>query len=269
MANRTIAIGDIHGDLASLEALLLDLPALDSGDTLVFLGDYVDRGPDPAGVVGLLRGGLTTRTAAGIVTLRGNHEDAWLRIRERGWPEFIMPVGNGCLATLRSFTNGPPPVGEESPTRDEFVAMLRGDFLPLEVVEWMAALPAWYEDEHAIYVHAGLPEIGGRFPHPSELDDPEPLMWKRTRAFFERYEGKRVVFGHTGPDALPQHLSSHTPADNADLFHRGAVLGLDTGCGHGGFLTAIELPALRVYESRRANEGGRGTPPRSSPLELS
>jgi serine/threonine protein phosphatase 1 len=77
-------------------------------------------------------------------------------------------------------------------------------------------------------------------------------VWKRTRAFFERYSGKRVVFGHTGADSLPQQYSSFTPSDPADLFLRGSVIGIDTGCGHGGFLTAIELPAMRVYESRRA-----------------
>ena len=78
---------------------------------------------------------------------------------------------------------------------------------------------------------------------------------ERTKEFFERYAGKRVVFGHTGADSLPQQLSTYTPADGGDLFYRGCVVGIDTGCGHGGFLTAIELPSLKVYESRRAKIG--------------
>jgi len=80
-------------------------------------------------------------------------------------------------------------------------------------------------------------------------------MWERTKEFFERYAGKRVVFGHTGADSLPQQLSTYTPADGGDLFYRGCVVGIDTGCGHGGFLTAIELPSLKVYESRRVKIG--------------
>jgi serine/threonine protein phosphatase 1 len=251
MAKRTFAIGDIHGDIAHLEALLSRLPALDADDTIVFLGDYVDRGPDSAEVVALVRDGMTARTPAKIVALKGSHEDAWLKVRERGWPEFVMPVGNGCLATLRSFTGGPPPVDEEMPTKEEFLSMLGGRFLPDDVVAWMASLPAWYEDEHAIYVHAGLPKVGDRFAHPSELDDPKPLIWQRTKEFFTGYDGKRVVFGHTIADALPQELSVYTPEDDSDLFSCKNAIGIDTRCGHGGFLTAIELPKLVVYESRR------------------
>ena len=55
MAGRTFAIGDIHGDLEHLEALFGILPALDAGDTIVFIGDFVDRGPDSAGVVRFVR----------------------------------------------------------------------------------------------------------------------------------------------------------------------------------------------------------------------
>jgi len=250
MARRTIAIGDIHGDLEHLEALLSLLPPLDADDTIVFLGDYVDRGPASAVVVDLVRTGLGRRCRAKIVALRGNHEDAWLRVRERGWPEFVVQVGNGCLATLRSYRGGRHPAGEEVPTKEELLAMLGGEFLPGDVVAWMASLPTWYEDEHAIYVHAGLPKVGDRFPHPSALADPKPLMWERTPAFFEEYRGKRVVFGHTGTDALPQDLSAHTPGDDTDLYLRGSVVGIDTRCGRGGFLTAVDLPSCRVYESR-------------------
>ena len=64
------------------------------------------------------------------------------------------------------------------------------------------------------------------------------------------YRGKRVVFGHTTTECLPQELSQYTPDDPTDLWAGENVIGIDTGCGSGGFLTAIELPALNVYESR-------------------
>ena len=63
MSGRTIAIGDIHGERSQLERLLGRLPALDAEDTIVLIGDYVDRGPDSAGVVALVRA-LPARTPA-------------------------------------------------------------------------------------------------------------------------------------------------------------------------------------------------------------
>ena len=250
MAGRTFAVGDIHGDLAHLEALFSRLPTLDAGDTVVFLGDYLDRGPQPAQVVEFVRTRLPAETKARVVALRGSHEDAWLKVRRQGWPEFILPVGNGCLATVRSFRGGPPPSAGEFPSADEINAMLDGSFFPAPVVAWMESLPVYHEDEHAIYVHAGLPKLGDRWAHPSELTDPKPLLWQRTEEFFRSYRGKRVVFGHTVVERLPQELSIYTPEDVTDLYFKDELVGLDTCCGHGGFLTAIELPGLVVYESR-------------------
>ena len=67
MAGRTIAIGDVHGDLAALERLLARLPLLLPEDTLLFVGDFLDRGPEPAGVV-----------------RRGASRSAWMRGPARG-----------------------------------------------------------------------------------------------------------------------------------------------------------------------------------------
>jgi serine/threonine protein phosphatase 1 len=253
MSGRTFAIGDIHGELGHLERLLSRLPALDRDDTLLFIGDFVDRGPDSAGVVDLVRR-LPQRLPAKVVALRGSHEDAWLKVKREGWPEFVIWASNGCLATLRSFARAAgktTPGPDAPPTKDEFMAMGEATFFPPDVLAWIASLPVWWEDDHAIYVHAGLPSVGGRWLHPSEVSDPKPLIWQRTPEFFKTYCGKRVVFGHTCTEYLPQDLSCYTPSDKADLFASGYLLGVDTGCGHeGGFLTAIELPKLLVYESR-------------------
>ncbi len=254
MANRTFAVGDIHGDLAQLEALLSILPALDAEDTIVFLGDYLDRGPDSAKVVELLRNELPRRCAARVITLRGSHEDAWLKVRREGWPEFILPASNGCLATVRSFRGEPAPRPGELPTAADFDAMVSGNFFPPEVAAWLEALPLYYEDAHAIYVHAGLPREGERWLHPSQLIDPHPLLWQRAREFFLSYRGKLVVFGHTVASALPQEASRYTPEEKEDLFVGECLLGIDTRCGHGGFLTAIELPGRVVYESHHAGQ---------------
>jgi serine/threonine protein phosphatase 1 len=249
MAGRTFAIGDIHGEIDQLLTLLHKLPALDSQDTIVFLGDYLDRGPASAEVVAGLRG-LSEKLHAQVVCLRGNHEDAWLRVLDRGWDEFVFPPRNGCLATLRSYTGGTPPGEAEMPAQHEAEALFSGSFFPADVVAWLQALPYYHEDQHAIYVHAGLPEGPSGFLHPSQVPDPIVLLWLRTRSFFTDYRGKPVVVGHTVTEDLPQELSQYTPEDPSDLFAGEAVFGLDTGCGSGGFLTALELPARRVYESR-------------------
>ncbi len=249
MAGRTFAIGDIHGDTVHLFKLLSTLPVLDKEDTLVFLGDYLDRGPNSAGVVDYVRK-LPAQTAAKVVALRGNHEDAWLRVVDEGWDAFVLPPSNGTLAAYRSFAGGPAPQDDETPTMDEEFEMHRGTFFPKDVVEWFRTLPFWYEDDHAIYVHAGLPHGEEGFLHPRDVKNPLTLLWLRDERFFRDYRGKRVVFGHTSTEYLPPELSGYTPEDPTDLWAGVDVVGLDTGCGKGGFLTALELPALNVYESR-------------------
>jgi serine/threonine protein phosphatase 1 len=251
MAGRTIAIGDVHGDLAQLLRLFERLPALDAQDTLVFLGDYTDRGPDSRGCVEFVSRDLPGRTPARIVALAGNHEDAWLRVVDFGWPEFLYPPGNGVLACYRSYVGGPVPQPGEAASEAEREALARGAFFPPGHIAWFRSLPAWYEDEHAIYVHAGLVRSGECFLHPSETDPAVALLWIREEEFFREYRGKHIVIGHTSVTELPPELSKYTPADPVDLWAGDYVTALDTGCGKiGGFLTAFELPARYVYESR-------------------
>ncbi len=75
MAGRTIAIGDIHGCSAALEALIREIKPTPE-DTLVTLGDYVDRGPNSKRVIEIL---LAMRTRCKLITLKGNHELLLLR----------------------------------------------------------------------------------------------------------------------------------------------------------------------------------------------
>lgn len=249
MSERTFVFGDIHGEPDHLGRALSQLPALDAGDTLVFLGDYVDRGPRSREVVEALMN-LPARTPARVVCLRGNHEDAWLRVRREGWDEFVFPPEHGCLPMLRSFVGGAEPAPDEKPSDAEMALLASGDFIPAEVVAWMEALAFWHEDARGIYVHAGLPRGPKGFLHPSEVSPQATLAWVRAMDFATRYRGKNVFFGHTPTDLLPQEISLYTPEDPTDMFETEDTFGLDTGCGVGGFLTVIELPGMRVYESR-------------------
>ncbi len=249
MRGRTFAIGDIHGDIEALRRVIERLPPLGAGDTVVFVGDYLDRGPSSAQVVEFVRR-LARDGPPRVVALRGNHEDAWLRVIETGWPEFVSPPGNGCLAAMRSFTGGSPAMADEHPLPAERDRLFSGSFFPEDVVAWLRALPHWYEDEHAIYVHAGLPRGKSGFAHPSEAPSASALLWLRDEDFFRNYRGKLVVFGHTATAYLPPELSTYTPEDPHDIWAGPCCVGLDTGAGKGGFLTALELPTMNVYESR-------------------
>ncbi len=245
--SRTIAIGDIHGDLVHLERLLGRLPPLHATDTVIFLGDYLDRGENPRGVLYRLES-FRSACPGKCITLRGNHEDAWLASLRNANPGFLLPPGNGCYATMRSFIDC-----SELSKEQQFALLLEPQkWFPSEMQTWMEELPLWYEDEHAIYVHAGLDGEGDVWKHPSQ-GNPKCLLWMREKDFYTRYRGKRVVFGHTEtPYLSTEHMNFIEKFfdDPGDVWRRGDLIGVDTGCGKGGFLSAVELPSGKVYESR-------------------
>ncbi len=171
MANRTFAVGDIHGDLAALEKAISKIPNLDAQDTMVLMGDYLDRGEKSAQVIDFVRKELPKRVPGKLVCLRGNHEDGWLRVASGGWPEFVIPIANGCLATLRSYRGQPCEEGE-IPTKEELITMQHGEFLPDDVVDWMNALP-YFLRRRARDLRPRRPRGEGR-PLAAPLRDREP-----------------------------------------------------------------------------------------------
>jgi serine/threonine protein phosphatase 1 len=139
-------------------------------------------------------------------------------------------------------------------SREETYALLGRpkEWLPKEHVDWFRSLAVWYEDEHAIYVHAGLDGKNGVWKHPTQGRD-VAMLWTRNSDFWVQYEGKTVCFGHTTVDCLPNdHLSwlQQIFDKKDDVWKRGALVGLDTASGKGGFLSAVQLPRRKVYESR-------------------
>jgi serine/threonine protein phosphatase 1 len=240
---RTYVIGDVHGERALLARILSELPFVGPGDALVFLGDYLDRGPDSRGVVELLRR-LPEQTAGEVVCLRGNHEDALLKVIDAKDPSFLIPPGNGVLATFTSFTERAPLPDLGALDRAGMDAFFdAGSWLPPAVVAWMRALPLWHRDEHATYVHAGL-EGEGTVWSPPEQSDPRSLLWQREPDFFAGYEGPRLVFGHTPVEDLPPAEKGRTSP-----WRRGPLHGLDTGAGKGGPLSCLELPSGRLIQA--------------------
>ena len=106
------AVGDIHGERELLEELLANLPLRD-GDRLVFVGDYVDRGPDSRGVVDTL---LELQKEWPCIFLIGNHESmfldflGWKRTEYFGGDAFLMNGGDRTLASYGYFDSEEPDV---------------------------------------------------------------------------------------------------------------------------------------------------------------
>ncbi len=217
-----VAIGDIHGHAERLAALHAEIFAAVADQhpgaalTLVHLGDYVDRGPDSAGVIARLRQMETD--AAGredleLVCLMGNHEQMMIDALENEGDALRHWAINGGIATLESY--------------------LRAQTVPEADLDWLKTRPRLHcvAEHDLIFVHAGVhPE---QYPGESE----EVYLWTRAPRFFDTafwtapaLTGQRVIHGHTPPDDFCLDVSDD-----------GRRINIDTGACYGGPLTAVLL----------------------------
>lgn len=214
------AIGDVHGCARSLEALL-DKLGPSREDELVFVGDYVDRGPRSRQAldlaVSLEQAGASARGPR-CVFLRGNHDQMMLDWADHG--EIDLWRTNGGLVTLQSYAS--PDGRIDIP--DEHLAFLRRTRL-------------YYDIPGFCFVHAGLdPEIS--VAENLRLRTAETFLWSRSHFGRPRRWEKTVVCGHT---PHPQ------PLLEPDL------IGIDTGCCFPhlpglGRLSAIQLPERLITQ---------------------
>lgn len=211
---KIFAIGDIHGCLDQLQRLRRKIPADPARDTLVLIGDYIDRGSQSRGVVDYVLG--LRGAYAKLVCLCGNHESMLLNYLEGEEEELYLQNGGG--ATLRDygiFLSDSPRVRKEK--------------IPAEHLRFFESLPPYYETDQYLFVHAGL-----RPGVPVACQSAWDLQWIRREFIDSKGDfGKRVVFGHT-------HFSAPLVAENK--------IGIDTGAVYGGRLTCVELPALKFYQ---------------------
>ena len=213
---RIIAIGDVHGCNEELK-MLLNKAAPDENTTIVFVGDYVDRGPDSKGVISTI---LELRQRFKVVTLLGNHEEMMMDfIKDPSSGEAGTFLYNGGAATLASYATAEP----------------GGYKIPDEHITFLRELELTYETDDYFFVHAGVPDI------PLNQIDPEEhrshLLWIRKPFLKSNYRWKkRVVHGHT-PCPEVERMKNRT--------------NIDTGCVQGNVLTAIELPSGRLFQVPR------------------
>ena len=233
---KTFVVGDIHGRCAQLQILLDMLPREYPTDTLVFLGDLIDRGPDVPGVVEHVLN-LCREDPIKIICLRGNHEQMLLDFVDKVsmiWIE--TPTGGDRTFAQYTQTSLRLRADADFDRARELLA----EKIPATQIDFLRKLPLYHEDDHAIYVHAGL-ENG---KHPSE-SSPQALLWTRDEDFYKSYYGKPCVFGHTPTPFLPWRgrLGRH------GIYVFNSAIGIDTGYNLQSPLTCLSLPDFTLYQA--------------------
>ncbi len=208
---RTIAIGDIHGCLASLDTLL-DAIQPTADDTIVTVGDYVDRGPDSKGVIERL---IELQQRTNLVPLLGNHEEMMLAVLDQkmepyGW------LGHGGVQTMDSYG-------------------FTGDLavIPESHRTFLNECRDYFESENHFVVHANYdPSL------PFAEQPPDLLRWIKLTELMPppHISGKRAIVGHT-----------HDRRGEIVQFPH--LVCIDTYCYGGRWLTAIELESGYTWQA--------------------
>lgn len=216
---KSFVIGDIHGCERELRYLIDGLP-LSQGDRLVFLGDYIDRGPDSQGVVSYLVELPKQLNAIEFIFLKGNHEDMFLSFLGIGGAHADMFLINGGRATVASYG-----IESNKPSAQEVLSVL-----PSEHRTFYQDLRPYYLMEPFFCVHAGID------PDKSLTEQTEEeLLWIRNKFIFTSHRlPYTVLFGHT-----PQHTVFY------DLPYK---VGLDTGLVYGNMLTCLDVDEKVLYQ---------------------
>lgn len=206
---RTIAIGDLHGCSIAFAALI-ELIEPQPQDTLVTLGDYVDRGIDSKGVLEKL---IDLQSRCNLVPILGNHDEMFLHARDgkSNFQFWLNCGGDSCL--------------------DSYGSSSQLSLIPQSHFRFMKSCRSYYETETHIFIHANYkPETPL-----AELDD-QTLRWLSLRDYVptsRHFSGKIAIMGHT-----PQQ-------EILDLDH---LICIDTNCCSGGWLTALDVSSRQVWQ---------------------
>ena len=221
---RAFVIGDIHGCPDEVDRLL-DAIGPTSSDTVVFLGDYVDRGPSPKAVIDrLLR---LRHEGPQCVFLKGNHEDMFLAFLGRAGLYGEAFLFNGGEATLRSYGLA----GRSG--------QISADQLPTDHLEFLLSLTLYHRHGDFLCVHGGISPARSL-----EEQEPEDLLLIRDEFI-------------ASPHPLPfTVLFGHTPQREV-LVELPYKVGLDTGLVYWNKLSCLELGEKRLYQIHRGERAVR------------
>lgn len=209
----TLTIGDIHGCLTALETLL-DRVQPSSEDLIITLGDYIDRGPNSAGVIDRL---LKLKESHHYLHLMGNHEIQLIRALEAPHHQerFLSDLCGG-KTTLENYGG-------------------KFEGIPKSHWNFIRNAKLYHETESHIFVHAGVnPDL------PLEKQNAETLYYQRFNQAKPHQSGKPYICGHTIQGDLPTHL--------------GFAVCLDTCAYGGGWLTALDTDSGRCWQSNESGD---------------
>lgn len=220
--SRVYAIGDVHGRADLLtelhKSIQNDAADYDGRRVVVHLGDYVDRGTNPNGVIDLLLG--DPLPGFEVINLAGNHEEFLLKFLED--PSIGTPwLANGGDATIYAYGISLPRTGEQDERLRQVQSALRAR-LPAEHVSFLKGLTPFHIEGDFAFVHAGI-----RPGTPVDQQATEDLYWIREDFLSSRAEHSHIiVHGHT---------ITRDPEERANR------IGIDTGAYFSGKLTALVL----------------------------
>jgi serine/threonine protein phosphatase 1 len=225
MAN-TYAIADLHGrfDLLEMAITAIEADAPDGG-RVVFLGDYVDRGPQSAQIIERLMAGPADPSKWAWVCLQGNHEAMMLTcLNKRGLMHWWL--GNGGGATLISYG-----------AKNGDLVTEAADRVSAQHIAWLEDLHLFEVDDHRVYVHAGVdPAVS------LAMQDAQVLQWKLYDEGDQRgHSGRHVVHGHHQFADGPILLEGRTDLDTFAWWTGRLVIGVFDDDTSGGPARTIEV----------------------------
>ena len=215
---RTLAIGDIHGCLDAFDRLL-DRVDVRPEDTLVTLGDYIDRGPQSRGVIDRL---IALDAQTNLVPLRGNHEEMFCAAREGGRDlHFWLRVGGDYTAASYGVALDPFDLDQSGDPLRDGVPDHHWKFLFERCVDV-------HETDACVFVHAGVdPE------KPIDAHTRPEFLWPKFQDRGPHCSGKRVVCGHTPQRfGVPLDVGHSVVVDTFVYDPSGLLTCLDVDTGH-------------------------------------
>lgn len=230
--SRVLAIGDVHGMYQKLIKLMDKIRFNPDEDLLIFLGDYIDRGPDPGRCLQYIFA-LQQQYPDVVVCLMGNHEvmmSSYFMQKRGSYNNLIVDyagswLDNGGLETLKQL--------------DEMDAGTKE-----ELLQWVMNLPVKYQYQDYFFCHAGVdPDV------PLAVQNEFDMLWRRQQ-WWEQYKGEEtLVVGHT-PVQKVMKLTGKERRTPKPLFLANHVIMCDTGAYmSGGKLSCVDVLAGKVWQA--------------------